>query len=200
MKAVSCNHRKGDTENLVLRSPRRPCMVWPIGLAAVCWSGHPVLGCPSLPHPLEHLTVGVLTVTPIFQIQPQRGRRAAASQPPLCSHLHHTGRGLCVSRLFTVAGDHRRCICSCAHHPFRFGAGSGAGRTAGGHRKAPWRWGIEARTEVSVLPKLLGMGVGEISGPPPRDTWESVLCFTLFVGEFPFLCAISEPPCTVPRL
>lgn len=109
-----------------------------------------------------------------------------SASPPLAPSPHRTG-SVCAPLVYCGWRPQAVCLLMCS--PLSLRGRLGVGRTGGAHRKAPWRWGIEARTEVSVLPKLLGMGEGAISGPPPRDTWESVLCFTLFVGDFPFLCA-----------
>ena len=71
MKAVSSNQRNGGHRKPCAQEPRGPCMVSPVGPAAVCTSCHPVLGRPSLLHPLVHFTVRAPNMTPILRVQPQ---------------------------------------------------------------------------------------------------------------------------------
>lgn len=185
MKAI--NQRNGGQRKPCAQEPQAALhgiSCWPsCGLLVLSSCSGPPFPSPS-PGTFHCQGTGHDTRAPGSTTARSKGCSCSAS---LFSRLHHTGQGLCAPCLFTAAGDHRWCVCACAHH-FHFGARWGGG-TGGAHHKVPWRWGIEAWTEGSVLPKLLGMGDGAIPGPPPPDAWESVLCFTLRARRrLPFLC------------
>ena len=146
----------GDTESPVLRSPRRPCTVSPVGPAAVCSSCRPVLGHPSLPHPLVHFTVRAPAMTPGLRVQPQRGRRAAAAQPPSSRAFTTQDRGCvrpaCLLRLETTGGVFARVLTTfISGHVGEVGLEEPTTRCPGGGASRPgqkdpffqncWGWG-----------------------------------------------------------